>query len=890
MAVMRLRLGSRPGALLSFLISCLLAIAVLPALAGPAQAATVVLSGKVTGLSATGTTVPIEDVFVEAQDANGNTLDPRVYAYTAADGTYQLTLPATGTYGIAVECWGDYPCAQDYAPEPTVSKTVSAPTTYNATLERWGRITGTVKKNGVATAWPTGEITARNDERNYWSNYPGVSVADNGTFTIEKVAPGTVAVSGNEEYGTENFLTTVPNQTFTVTPGQTATISLAVEDWKGFYLRAVDPNGAPMDKVRWNVFSRPVGGAWDNGLQYGPLETGADGRMSFRVSDGREYTACFYDDVYDDNFDPGSQRPDRYATRCVGGSPDLAGATVWQPTAAQPKLKQDIALPVIGKAMQPGHPWTTGTGVTAVGTPITVEPGPWSPVEATLSWQWKYWNGTQWATIPGATSPTYTPTADMVGKRPVAFITGSAPGYAPVTTSWNANTVGGKAPTMTGSLSITGDLTVGSTATAKAGTFTPAIDHPSWWWYLDGRPIFDAQGGTIEITADMKGKKLEARLTAYDWDYADNEYFNRVAVTVPGAISGSTPTITGTTAVGSTLTAVAGTWTTGTTLAYQWLRDGAAITGATASTYPLVAADQGKAISVRVTGSKADYPDVVKTSTPTAAVKGVFTTVPTPTITGTAAVGSTLTANPGTWAPSGATFTYQWYRSGVAISGATASTYTLTTSDQAKTITVRVTGSLTGYVSRTTTSAATAAVLGVFAAPAPTISGTKAVGYTLTATVGTWTPVATTYAYQWYRSGAAIAGATASTYKLTSTDAGKTMTVRVVGVKSGYVSKAVTSAATSVVLKVFTAAPVPTISGTRRVGYTLTAVVGTWSPAPTGTSYKWYRSGVLISGATARTYKLTSTDRGKTIKVVVTRSLAGYLTTARTSAATAAIS
>lgn len=887
---MRLISGSRPAALLSALLGALLALTVLPGLSAPAHAATVVVSGKVTGLSATGSTVAVQDVFVEALDNSGNTFDPRIYDYTASDGTYSLTLPATGTYQISMECAYQSACADEYAPEPTVTKSITAATTHNATVERWGRIAGTVKKNGVATAWPTGEITASNDARSYWSSSPAAKVNSDGTFTIDKVAPGTVAVTGEEPWDAENFLTTVPGQTFTVSPGQTATISLAVEDWKGFYLRAVDPSGAPMEKVRWNVFSRTVGGAWDNGLQYGPLETGADGRMSHRITaTDREYTVCFYDDVYDDNFDAGSPRPDRYGTQCLGGSSDLAGATAWKPTAAQPKLKQDITLSVAGKSMQPADPWTTGTGVAAVGTPITVDPGTWGPAETTLAWQWKFWNGSQWVAIAGATSPTYTPTSDMVGKRPVAFITGTAPGYVPVTRTWNGNVVGDKAPTMTGSLSIAGDLTVGSTATAKAGTFTPAIPYPTWWWYLDGKPIFDAQGDTITITSDMKGKKLEARLTAYDWDYSDNSYFNRVSVTVPGALNGSTPTISGTTTVGSTLTANTGTWTTGTTLSYQWLRAGAPISGATAKTYPLVAADQGAAISVAVTGKLSGYPDVTKTSAATAPVQGVFTTVPTPTITGTAAVGSTLTANPGTWSPSGATFSYQWYRSGTAISGATASTYKLTTTDQAKTITVKVTGALTGYQSRSATSAATAAVKGVFTAPTPTISGTKAVGYTLTANLGTWSPAATTYTYQWYRSGAAISGATASTYKLTSTDAGKTMTVRVTGVKTGYLTKAVTSAATSAVLKVFSSAPTPTISGTRKVGYTLSAVLGTWSPTPTGTTYKWYRSGVLISGATARTYQLTSLDRGKTIKVVVTRSLAGYLTTSRTSAATASI-
>jgi hypothetical protein len=67
------------------------------------------------------------------------------------------------------------------------------------------------------------------------------------------------------------------------------------------------------------------------------------------------------------------------------------------------------------------------------------------------------------------------------------------------------------------------------------------------------------------------------------------------------------PAITGTTSVGSVLTVSNGTWTN-TPLSYtrQWLRDGAAISGATAATYTLVAGDEGKMISATVTATNAD--------------------------------------------------------------------------------------------------------------------------------------------------------------------------------------------------------------------------------------------------------------------------------------------
>ena len=78
-----------------------------------------------------------------------------------------------------------------------------------------------------------------------------------------------------------------------------------------------------------------------------------------------------------------------------------------------------------------------------------------------------------------------------------------------------------------------------------------------------------------------------------------------------------------------------------------------------------------------------------------------------PTISGTPAVGRTLKAARGTWAGTGWTYGYQWYRGDAAIKGATASTYTPTRSDRSKTLTVRVTARKTGFASATAASAGT---------------------------------------------------------------------------------------------------------------------------------------------------------------------------------------
>ncbi|MFL5955435.1 MAG: hypothetical protein ACJ76I_15145 [Gaiellaceae bacterium] len=67
----------------------------------------------------------------------------------------------------------------------------------------------------------------------------------------------------------------------------------------------------------------------------------------------------------------------------------------------------------------------------------------------------------------------------------------------------------------------------------------------------------------------------------------------------------------------------------------------------------------------------------------------------------------------------------------------------------------------------------------------------------------------------------------------------------------------------------------PSISGTMREGATLTAAAGTWSPAPTATTYQWRRcttdgvSCVDISTAVSSTYTLTPADAGRRVLVKV---------------------
>ncbi|MFT4296232.1 MAG: peptidoglycan-binding protein [Micropruina sp.] len=340
------------------------------------------------------------------------------------------------------------------------------------------------------------------------------------------------------------------------------------------------------------------------------------------------------------------------------------------------------------------------------------------------------------------------------------------------------------------------------------------------------------------------------------------------------------PKISGKPAVGQKLTVAPGSWGPGSVrLSYQWYRSDTKIGGATASSYPVTVSDAGHALSVRVTGSRRLYTTTVRISAKTAAVPLLsLSQTPTPTVSGEAKVGGTLTAAPGTWAPAPVSLAYQWYRGGARIDGATKSSYPVTTADAGSTLSVAVTASKTGYAPVTRVSAATAAVPRLLTASTPTISGTVRVGSTLTAQPGSWTPAATVLSYQWYRDGVAVKGTDKRSYLLTATDAGAAMTVKVSGSLSGYVPASRTSEPTAAVAKGVLTAKTPTIAGTRKVGKTLTANGGDWGPGTVALSYQWYRGSAPISGATKTSYKLTGKDKGATIGVVVRGTKPGYTT------------
>ena len=366
---------------------------------------------------------------------------------------------------------------------------------------------------------------------------------------------------------------------------------------------------------------------------------------------------------------------------------------------------------------------------------------------------------------------------------------------------------------------------------------------------------------------------------------------NLVIGNEPTITNSTAPVLSGTAAVGSTLTTTNGTWTNApTSYAYQWLRDGSPIAGATSSSYTLVLADAGTHVWVRVTAKRSGYLDGEATSLSVGPIAApVIANTAPPTVTGTAQVGQRLTSTNGTWTNAPTSFTRQWLRDGSPIAGATGATYDLVAADQGTKISVRVTASRAGHVDGVATSAqvgpVTAVPVVVVNVTAPAITGVAQVGTPLTVSAGTWNPAPDTVSYQWAVAGVDVAGATLTTYTPVAADLGKTITVTVVAAKAGATSGSATTAPTGAVLAGKIVAPTPKISGILKVGKTVKAALGTVKPAGVTKKCQWLRNGKVIKGATKAKYLLTRLDKGKKIQLRVTYTKAGYSKLVKKSAA-----
>ena len=292
-----------------------------------------------------------------------------------------------------------------------------------------------------------------------------------------------------------------------------------------------------------------------------------------------------------------------------------------------------------------------------------------------------------------------------------------------------------------------------------------------------------------------------------------------------------------------------------------------------------------------------------------------------PTLSGTAQVGETLTANTSGIADAdgleNVTFSYQWLADDTTIQGATGFSYTLADADAGKAIKVQVSFMDDAGNAETLTSAATGAV----AAAQPAEPPAKPRGLSATAlhdsVTLTWNDPGDdsitgyvilrrnreTDTQGQFRELVADTGTAATTYTDGTVAAGTPYTYRI---------KAINGAGTSERSRWFhidtpsapapepasepansAATGAPAISGTARVGETLTADTSGIADADGLTnaafSYQWLADDTAIQGATGFTCTLADADAGKAIKVRASFTDDAGNAETLTSAATAAV-
>ena len=235
-----------------------------------------------------------------------------------------------------------------------------------------------------------------------------------------------------------------------------------------------------------------------------------------------------------------------------------------------------------------------------------------SPSTATVSYEWLVGG------VLKSTNTTYTVDANDVGKTIQLRVTGTG-SYKGTVTSAATNAVISNT-VLTGVTLNTIAPVVGDVMTA---TLNPAGASVIYAWKVGGYQVSNA--ATYTVTANDVGKQIELIVTGTGVYSGTQSSGLTAAVSASRAIADVTirnetnPTAGAAPSVGDKLTAVPSPAQA--TVTYQWKRDGAAISGATAASYTVAAEDEGHKLSVTVTGTGSYSGSDTSSETATVVVK-----------------------------------------------------------------------------------------------------------------------------------------------------------------------------------------------------------------------------------------------------------------------------
>ncbi len=363
-------------------------------------------------------------------------------------------------------------------------------------------------------------------------------------------------------------------------------------------------------------------------------------------------------------------------------------------------------------------------------------------------------------------------------------------------------------PVVPGVPTIVGPIKLWGFVSADPGVW-PSGTTFEYQWFEDGVG-YGSGPSTIQLGQGV-GTRVMLRVLASVPGHAGQVVADSapsVPIPVPKAFGvAPTLTVTGTTAVGSVLTATLASTPGFTQTGYVWQRDGQNIRtddDFTIRKYTLTAEDLGHRITVLTTGRRPGFVQSILLSDPTSVVVAGTLTPPAnadlPKIAGTPKVGNTLTLKLGTWKPA-PSFAIQWTLNGVAIPGATGTALVVPgsvggTSTVGGQLAATVLVSLDGYTSVPVNPSAAGVVIAGTFSPKGTVAivGAPAVGVTVTADPGVW-DAAAALSYQWAQVSTGAVLGTGSTLVVPAGASGSKLKLTVTATADGYttVTKTVTT-------------------------------------------------------------------------------------------------
>jgi endo-1,4-beta-D-glucanase Y len=488
------------------------------------------------------------------------------------------------------------------------------------------------------------------------------------------------------------------------------------------------------------------------------------------------------------------------------------------------------------------------------------------------------------ATVSGATSYSWTlpsgaSITNGVNTNSITISVGSIGGPISVTPKNTCgNGISSSIP-VTVNAAVTPSVTIAanqtSICTGGSVTFTATSVNggtPTYQWRKNGANISGAVGVTYVATSISNNDKFDVVMTS-----------TASCISAPTATSTQTTITVGTTvtpsvtiAANQTSICTGGSVTftvtpiNGGAPTYQWRKNGANITAATAVSYVASSISNNDKFDVVMTSTASCVSAPTATSTQTTITVDAIVT---PSVTIVANQTSICTGSSVTFTATpvnGGTPTYQWRKNGANISGAVGVTYVATSISNNDTFDVVMTSTASCISAPTATSAQTTITVGATVTPSVTIAANQTSICTSSSVTFTATSVnGGTPTYQWRKNGANISGAVGVTYVATSISNNDTFDV-VMTSNASCVSTPTATSTQSIITVGTTVTPSVSIAANQTSICTGSSVTFTATPVNGGTpTYQWRKNGANISGAVGVNYIATSISNNDKFDVVM---------------------